>query len=240
MIGAARRAAFVVAVALSGVAFALPMLTYLQIDGRPATVRRFGRAWTRTGLWLGRALLGVGWRAAGRERRAAGPALIAANHQTAWETVAFLLVEPDVCVVAKRELGRIPVFGWYARRSGMILIDRAATGSNLRHLLREAKAAAAEGRSVLIFPEGGRVAPGERRAFERGLAPLYRALGLPLQPAAHNSGVFLAPSGARARRAGVVTLEYLDPIPAGEDPQAAFAAAEAAISAAAARLAADP
>ena len=116
-------------------------------------------------------------------------------------------------IVLKQELARIPVWGWAARRYGCIAVDRAGSATALRGMMREAKAARATGRSVLIFPEGTRVPPGERPPIMPGFAGLYRALALPVVPIALDSGRVWPRRGLK--RSGVVTIRFGAPIPPG-------------------------
>ena len=101
-----------------------------------------------------------------------GPALIAAKHQSAFDTIVWLALLPRPAYVLKRTLLWIPLYGWYARAAGMIAIDRAAGPAALRHLMRAGEAALAEGRQIVIFPEGTRTLPGEHRPYQPGVAAL--------------------------------------------------------------------
>lgn len=141
------------------------------------------------------------------------PVLFAAKHQAMYETLELARLLHAPAVVMKRELARIPVWGWCARRYGVIVVDREASAKALRGMMREGKAAIAEGRSVLIFPEGTRVAPGETPPLQSGFAGLYRMLGLEVVPVAVRSGHVWPRRGPK--RPGVLTLRFLDPIPAG-------------------------
>jgi 1-acyl-sn-glycerol-3-phosphate acyltransferase len=113
----------------------------------------------------------------------------------------------------KRELSEIPVWGWSARRYGMIVVDRAASASALRGMMREARETLAGGRSVLIFPEGTRVDVGEAPELKSGLAGLYRMLGLPVVPIALDSGKVWPRKGPM--KPGIVTMRFGEPIPTG-------------------------
>jgi 1-acyl-sn-glycerol-3-phosphate acyltransferase len=134
--------------------------------------------------------------------------------------------------VLKRELLSIPLFGWYLRKVGMIAVDRAAGASALRNMARQASEAFAEGRSILIFPEGTRVPPGESRPYHPGVAALYTQLKVPVVPVALNSGLFW---GRRSfvKRPGTVTVQFLPPIPPGLDRKAFMRELESRIEAAA-------
>jgi 1-acyl-sn-glycerol-3-phosphate acyltransferase len=116
--------------------------------------------------------------------------------------------------VVKRELTDIPAWGWVARRYGVIPVDRSGGAATLRRMLAAARAALAEGRPILIFPEGTRVEPGNQPPLQPGFAGLYRALGLPVVPIALDSGR-LWPRRRFAKRAGIVTMRFGEPIPPG-------------------------
>ncbi len=173
------------------------------------------RVWSRSLVWLLRHVVGLVHEVRGRERLTrSAPAIVASKHQSAWETILLPLLVPDFSVVVKQELLAIPFFGWYLRRVGMVPVDRRAGAAALRRMTRLARRAADEGRSIVVFPEGTRTAPGERRAYHRGIVALYRELGLPVVPVALNSGLFW---GRRRflKRPGRMIVEFLEPIPPG-------------------------
>src|SRR5213075_14034 len=117
-------------------------------------------------------------------------------------------------IVLKRELLFIPVVGWAMARAGNIAVERGDGATALRGLVRQAKAVIADGRSILIFPEGTRVAVGDERPYQVGTAALYRQLGVPVVPVALNSGLFWG-RHQWVKRPGVITLEILPPIAPG-------------------------
>ena len=168
-------------------------------------------AWARLGVWSARRIAGI--RVAVEGQRAAGPALYAAKHQAMFETMALAAMLDAPAIVMKRELAQIPVWGWAARRYGVIVVDRAASARALRQMMREAQAALGEGRSVLIFPEGTRVAPGETPPLRSGFAGLYRSLGLPVVPVALDSGKLWPRKGPKRR--GTVTVRFGAPVAPG-------------------------
>ena len=186
----------------------LAPLVIFALAGAPARpIRAATRLWAR-GILAGlRRIVGLSYVEEGREHIPAEPCLIVANHQSAWETLAFLVLVPDVAIVAKRELLAIPVVGWFLRRSPMIVIDRANGTQALRTMIDGSREAVAAGRSVLIFPEGTRGGIADPLRFKRGVELLYGRLGLPVVPVAVNSGLFW-PGGA-ATRAGTVVVSYL-------------------------------
>jgi 1-acyl-sn-glycerol-3-phosphate acyltransferase len=167
--------------------------------------------WCRLHRVLARAVLGIRSRVEGAP--ATGPALYAAKHQAMFETLELCLILGGPAIVLKQELAAIPVWGWAARRYGCIAVDRAGSAAALRGMMREAQAARAAGRSVLIFPEGTRVAPGEAPPLQPGFAGLYRALALPVVPVALDSGRVWPRRGPT--RAGVVTIRFGEEVPPG-------------------------
>jgi 1-acyl-sn-glycerol-3-phosphate acyltransferase len=153
-------------------------------------------------------------RVVGMENLPKEPVIIACKHQSSWETLAFTKVFPGAAIVLKRELLFIPIVGWAMARAGNIAVARGDGAQALRGLVRQAKAAIAEGRSILIFPEGTRVAVGVERPYQVGTAALYRQLGVPVVPVALNSGLFW---GRRkwVKRPGMITVEVLPPVAPG-------------------------
>jgi 1-acyl-sn-glycerol-3-phosphate acyltransferase len=180
---------------------------------RPLTMR-FGRFWAASVLVLLKLIVGLDHQIRGLDRVPRGGCIIAMKHQSAWDALVLPVVLGDPAVVVKRELLLLPFYGWYAARAGSIAIDRKAGAGALRRMLARARPVAAAGRPIVIFPEGTRVAPGERRAYQPGVAALYQALALPLVPAAVNSGLYW---GRRSfvKRKGRIVLEFLEPIPPG-------------------------
>jgi 1-acyl-sn-glycerol-3-phosphate acyltransferase len=173
--------------------------------------RRWVLLWTQYHAWCARNLAGIRTRTEGNPL--AGPALYAAKHQSFFETFELVRMLDAPAVVMRQEYARIPVWGWAARRYGVIVIDRSGAASALRQLMREAKAAGAAGRSVILFPEGTRSAIGERPPVLSGLAGLYRAVGLPVVPVALDTARVWPKHGPM--RPGLVTFRFGEPIPTG-------------------------
>jgi 1-acyl-sn-glycerol-3-phosphate acyltransferase len=161
--------------------------------------------WSRLNVWLARAILGIDWRVEGREHLPARPAVILAKHQSAWETMAFQVIFPPQVHVLKRELLWIPFFGWGLALMSPIAIDRSRGLAALRAIARRGRERLAQGFWVVIFPEGTRVRPGERRAYQLGGAWLATAAGAPVVPVAHNAGLFW-PRNAFRKRPGIITV----------------------------------
>ncbi len=174
------------------------------------------RQWAWLVVGLLRVICGIRFRLVGQEHLPprGEAALIAAKHQSAFDTIVWLGLVPDAAYVLKRELLRIPLYGQLAARARMIAVDRSAGASAMRHLLRAGRDAAEDGRQIVIFPEGTRVAPGDRVPYQPGIAALAAATGLPVIPAATDSGRCWGRRAFR-KQPGVITLAILPPLPAG-------------------------
>lgn len=171
------------------------------------------RTWVRVGFFLMRWVIGLDYEVRGAENLPKGGALVAAKHQSMWDTMVFHMLLPDPVYILKKELISIPFFGWYLKKSGCIAIDRSAGAKALKHMAEETRAALADGRQVVIFPEGTRTAPGSTAPYHSGVALLY-GLGAPVVPVALNSGRFWG-RHTFLRKPGTVTLECLPPMPEG-------------------------
>jgi 1-acyl-sn-glycerol-3-phosphate acyltransferase len=171
-------------------------------------------------LWLLKTIVGTKLEVRGAEKLPAGACLVAAKHQSAWETFGLIPLFRDPALLMKRELFWIPLHGWFSHKFQMIPVDRDRGPAALRGMLRETKKRVAEGREIIIFPEGTRRAPGAPPDYKTGVVLLYEALGIHCVPVALNSGVFW-PRRSFMRRPGTVVVEFLDPIPPGL-PKAAF------------------
>jgi len=212
---------------------ALPMLL-----GPRALVMGLGQWWSRTVLELARWIAGIDYELRGAEHLPRAPAIIAVKHQSAWDTLAVPALFGDVAIVLKRELLWIPCYGWYARKAGMIPVDRGAGATALKGMVRRAREVVAERRPIVIFPEGTRTAVGAKRAYHPGVAALYTQLGLPVVPIAVNSGLFW-PRRSFLKRPGRIVVEVLAPLPPGLDRKAFLAELRSRIETATERLVAE-
>lgn len=202
-------------------------------------VWRAGQVWVGGTLWLLRVLCGLGYRELGLEHLPKGPAIIAPKHQSAWETLFLTWRLRNPAFVLKRELLSLPLFGWFMRKTRMIAVDRAGKAAALKQMVRDANAAFAEGRHIIIFPEGTRVAPGTHKPYQPGIAALYGQLNVPVVPVALNSGLYWGRK-AWAKKPGTILIEYLPPIPPGLDRKAFMAELEARLEPAAKKLLTGP
>lgn len=191
-------------------------------------VRAWAHGWALFHRWCAAWLLGIRCRVEGQPP--AGAVLVAGKHQSMFETLEIFLLLKEPAVVLKRELADLPLWGWVVQRYGAIPVDRAGGAVALRRMMRAAEAAIAEGRPIMIFPEGTRVAPGERPPLQPGFAGLYRALKLPVVPLAVDSGR-LWPRHRFVKRPGIVTMRFGEPLPPGLNRAEIEAAVHAAINA---------
>ncbi len=181
-----------------------------RVAGRPATLTVV-RGWMNSYRWLTRNLLGIETRVQGQVP--GGPHLVAVKHQSMFETLEVARLTGLPIVVYKKELSRIPLFGQVTRAYGVIAVEREAGAKALRHLVAEGKKAAADQRSVIIYPEGTRVAVGTTPPLQSGFAGLYRALGMPVLPVAIDSGRLWTRGWVKKR--GTINIVIGEPIPAG-------------------------
>jgi 1-acyl-sn-glycerol-3-phosphate acyltransferase len=201
-------------------------------------ILRLAQHWARTNLALLRIVcrIDVDWR--GLEKIPPGAVLVAAKHQSAWETFALLTVFRDPTFILKRELLWIPFYGWFARHAGMVPVDRGGGKATLVAMTARARAALEEGRQIVVFPEGTRRPPGAEPKYKFGIAHLYAGGGAPCVPIALNSGLFW-PRRKFLRYPGTIAVEVLDPIAPGLTMDAFFARLQQDIEDATARLVAE-
>jgi 1-acyl-sn-glycerol-3-phosphate acyltransferase len=233
---AARALIFNIVFWLGTLVFGIAGLPFLLTPRR--TAMRFGRFWAQAVLFALKLIVGLDGEIRGRRNIPPGACLIAMKHQSMWDTLILPPLLGDPAVVIKRELQHVPFYGWYAARAGSIFIDRTGGAAALRRLVAAAKRAIAMGRPVVIFPQGTRTAPRQPAStapYQPGIAALYRELGVPLVPAAVNSGLYW---GRRAflKRRGRIVLEFLEAIPPGLPRREVMATLETRIEAATAAL----
>ncbi len=199
----------------------------LGIPGIPMLFISTRAGWWISGVWVKglmgalRLCCGIRHHIEGADHLHQGPVIIACKHQSAWETLIFRLLLAKPAYVIKKELLRIPIFGQFMWKLGMVAIDRRQGDLALDHIRHQAKRVLDEGRSIIIFPEGTRRAYGAAPKYKkRGLMTLYEALEIPIVPVALNSGKFWG-RNAFHKHPGVIQMQCLTPIPAGLPPEQA-------------------
>lgn len=180
------------------------------------------RSWAMAGLrahaivsvWLLRVIAGTRLEVRGHDKLPKGASLIVSKHQSAWDTFGFVPLFRDPAIVLKDELKWIPFYGWFCVKFAHILVRRDKAAKALKQMIGDAQSRVAQGREVVIFPEGTRQAPGAPPDYKPGYVALYEALGVPCVPLALNSGLFW-PRRELLRHPGTIVVEFLDPIPPG-------------------------
>ncbi len=184
--------------------------------GPPRALLVYGRFWVRGAFAILRVTAGITHQIRGEHLLPQGPVIFAVKHQSAWDTLAVSLLVRDPAIVLKKELLHIPVFGWCLRRARHVAVDRKGGSAALKRMVAQARARIAEGRPVVIYPEGTRTQPGTRHPYHPGVAALYGALDLPVVPVALKSGLFW-PRRSVQLHAGTITVEYLPAIAPGHN-----------------------
>jgi 1-acyl-sn-glycerol-3-phosphate acyltransferase len=193
------------------------------------------QAWAKSSLWLLESICNIKFEVRGRENILAGPCLVAGKHQSFWETFAVLPLFDDPCMVLKRELTFIPLFGWFCLKFKMIAVERSAGSAALRKLVARGKEEIVRGRAIIIMPEGTRRGVDDPPDYKPGAAALYNALDVPCVPFGLNSGLFW-PRRKFLRNPGTIIVEFLPAIPTGLPRKEFQKRLEAAIETSSTRL----
>lgn len=172
------------------------------------------KLWARWTMGMARLMCGIRIEFRGLEHKPVGAALIAGKHLSMLDTIAPFLILDDPCYVLKEELIKLPFFGWFAARSGMVAVRREDAAKALKKMVADCRDRLTEARQIIIFPEGTRSELGDDPDYKPGVAALYRDLEVPCHLLATNSGVYW-PAHGIDRRPGVVIYEFLPPLPAG-------------------------
>ncbi|MCP4924279.1 MAG: 1-acyl-sn-glycerol-3-phosphate acyltransferase [bacterium] len=167
-------------------------------------------------FWILKWCNGITYEIRGRENLPEKSCVIAAKHQSAWDTIIYLTLFKNPAMVLKKELMMAPIYSTTVRHHEMIVVDRKRGMRALIDMVQQASKALSKGRHVVIFPEGTRSAPGSKTTYQPGIAGLYSKLDCPVVPVAVNSGVFW-PRRTYIRHPGRIVLEFLPAIEPGLD-----------------------
>lgn len=179
---------------------------------------RITSGWAHIMLFLLRLICGIRYRVIGVEHIPAAPSIILSKHQSAWETLAFQEIFPAQVWVLKKELLRVPFFGWGLALTSPIAIDRSSRKAALKQIVEQGKDRLKQGFWIVIFPEGTRIAPGKKGKYGIGGAWLATHTGVPVVPVAHNAGEFWG-RNSFLKLPGTITVSIGEPIdPAGMEP----------------------
>jgi 1-acyl-sn-glycerol-3-phosphate acyltransferase len=178
--------------------------------------------WAQSNILMMRVICNIRIEYRGTEKIPKGPLIVAAKHQSMWETISLLHFFDEPFFVLKRELLRIPIFGQYLMKADMVAIDRSSGRQALMKIVKRAGEEVRRGRQFVIFPEGTRRPPGAPPDYKAGVGLIYVDCGVPCLPVALNSGLFW-PRRTFMRYPGTLVVEFLDPLPPGL-PRAEFLA----------------
>ncbi|WP_257167445.1 1-acyl-sn-glycerol-3-phosphate acyltransferase [Bradyrhizobium sp. SRS-191] len=175
---------------------------------------RVANWWAQSNIFLMRVICNIRVEYRGVEKIPKGPLIVAAKHQSMWETISLLHFFDAPFFVLKRELLRIPLFGQYLIKANMVAIDRSSGARALKQVMRRAAEEVKHGRQFVIFPEGTRRPAGAPPDYKGGVSLIYVDCGVPCLPVALNSGLFW-PRRTFLRYPGTLVVEFLDPLPPG-------------------------
>ena len=179
-----------------------------------STRDRMASAWGSTNLWLMKVICGLKYRIHGAENLPRHAAIVMCKHQSTWETISLkAILKPEQSWILKQELMRLPVFGWALAAIPNIPIDRSAGRKAVKQIVERGTELLQHDRIIVIFPEGTRTAPGEKRKYGIGGSLLAEKSGYPVVPIAHNAGVFWRRRGLKKYPGtiDVVVGEAFDP-----------------------------
>lgn len=210
----------------------LPMLI---LGPREASLFGF-RLMTRLQLWGLEKICGTKFEIRGRENLPKNrPVIIASKHQSLWDIIIYFAILDNPVLISKKEINWIPVFGFYSKKINTITVDRSAGASALKAMTRDVGEALEKKRTVVIFPEGTRKAPGAEPDYKPGIASLYTRSDHACVPVALNSGVFW-PRRKIQRYPGTIVLEFLPAIEPGMKRKPFMAELQSRIEEASTRL----
>ncbi len=189
---------------------ATPVLCVLD---SAVAVRAYSRFWARGVSWGIRKIFRLRHRYVGDKTLFAPPKLIISNRQSMWEAIIFAAEIPDVTFVARRNLAKIPIVGWYIKHYPMVLIDRNSGTPASPEMIERARTAVEQGRSIMIFLEDIQTTMGEVPKSCSAIAALYHSLSVPTVLIAHDSGTFWNVDIPVVR--GEITVKIMGQVEAG-------------------------
>ncbi len=200
---------------------------------------KIARLYTRKVYWLERNIIGLDYEIRGAEHLPKdGSYIVAAKHQSAYETMKLHRLFNDPAIILKRELVRIPIWGWFLANLDMIAINRSNREEAMASIVAGAQRMKDQGRPIVIFPQGTRVrihATTADKPYKGGIIKMYNAIDLPIIPLAMNSGIFWG-RNSFLKRPGTVVFEFLPPIEPGLPEKKVMKALEERIESASIRL----
>lgn len=217
------------------VVIAVGWLPLVILGTRETTLLGF-RFWGQASLWGLAKICGTQFELRGEENLPQDrPVIIASKHQSMWDILVFYALIKNPALISKQELGWIPIARTFLKKGGTIIVNRGAAAKALRTMIEEARDALEKNRTIIIFPEGTRMAPGMAPDYKPGIAALYTRLDHACMPAALNSGVFW-PRRKFIRTPGTIVLEFLPVIEPGLSRRDFMTTLQASIETASNRL----
>ncbi|NBV06705.1 MAG: 1-acyl-sn-glycerol-3-phosphate acyltransferase [Proteobacteria bacterium] len=175
------------------------------------------KVWALFGLWVLKKLCRIEHEVIGLEKLPKEACIIACKHQSMWETIVMHLIFHRPVYAFKKELLKIPFYGWFLRVMSGIVVDRNGGASALKSLIKQTKKYLEKNQTIILFPQGTRVpvkSITDKYPYQAGIAALYLACNVKVVPAALNSGVFWPRDGI-IKKPGKIILEFLNPIETG-------------------------
>lgn len=187
---------------------AIPLLATLRLK----IIYKVGVVWAYISLKLLRILCNISYQVEGKNNIPQQQNfVVASKHSSAWETIFLLYYFRPASFVVKKELLRIPIYGWYLPLLGMIPISRKEGVKSLKTIIKLSKKRLAQGFNFIIFPEGSRTL--EKTSIKAGIYSIHKQLkGTLVVPVSHNSGKFFGVKGAKTMKQGVITVKIMQPI----------------------------
>lgn len=200
----------------------IPILYFpVFITGNAKLADHGAKVWATGSLWMLKKLCGIDHEFRGLEKLPKEPCIIACKHQSMWETIVMHLVFHCPVYAYKKELQKIPFYGWYLKVMSGIKVDRKGGVSALKDLIKQSKSYLDKGQNIILFPQGTRVPFGssvEKYPYQAGVTALYLSCGVKVVPVTLNSGKFWAKHKPK-KNPGKIILEFLDPIEPGLSKQ---------------------
>jgi 1-acyl-sn-glycerol-3-phosphate acyltransferase len=206
-------------IAFFGITALMALMTLPATWMKRKTTMKIVRLWVRTVYMLEKSILGLDYEVRGWENVPKNQAfLLAAKHESAYETFKMHILFDDPAIVLKKELTQVPLWGAFIRKSDPIAIDRSSIKQSIKSLMSEVQRVKAQGRPIVVFPQGTRVKPTtttQEKPYKSGIARMQEASGLPIIPLALNTGLFW-PKMSWVKKPGKVIFEFLPAIEAGQ------------------------
>lgn len=222
-----RSLAFWLAYWTLSVLYVLLAVVTMALPGRKATIWVVGR-YVRSMVWALRWLAGIRLEVRGRENIPSAPFIIASKHHSWNDGFCMMSQFDDLAIVVGDHMATYPLIPQVFDKIGAIMVSNGGGQEARKTLAERAAKANADGRCILIYPEGFLVRPGQRRRYRSGVWHMAGNLGMPVVPVATNLGVF-APETDFLKRPGTAVIEFLPPMQPGSDKAAFMANLEAVV-----------